>query len=200
MSGSDPASSPALEDRLSRRRLAAVLFADMVGYSREIEQDEKLNSLQAAKSVELFQSLIGDYGGDVANVSGDGILAIFNSAEQAVRFAVQVQSEFRDQAVWSSGRPIQFRIGINLGEVSEGLGNFQDHCVNVAARLQQIAEPGSIVISAIVREAVRERSGMVLRSLGRPDLKNIEESIELFAVGPAELAAAPAVAADRPPV
>ncbi len=176
------------------------MFADMVGYSRQIEQDERLNSLQAAKSVELFKSLIGDYGGEVANVAGDGILALFNSAEQAVRFAVQVQSEFRDQAVWSNGRPIQFRIGINLGEVTEGSGNVQGHCVNVAARLQQIAEPGSIVISGIVREAVRERSGMALRSLGRPDHKNNEESIELFAVGPAELEPAPAVAADRPPV
>jgi TolB-like protein/Flp pilus assembly protein TadD len=172
------------------------MFADMVGYSRQIEQDERLNSLQAAKSVELFKSLIGDYGGDVANVAGDGILAIFNSAEQAVRFAVQVQSEFRDQAVWSNGRPIQFRIGINLGEVTEGSGNVQGHCVNVAARLQQVAEPGSIVISAIVREAVRERSGITLRSLGRPDLKNIEDSIEAFAVSPMQ-GDAPAIAAEE---
>jgi adenylate cyclase len=113
---------------------------------------------------------------------------------------VQVQSEFRDQAVWSNGRPIQFRIGINLGEVSEASGNVQGHCVNVAARLQQIAEPGSIVISAMVREAVRERSGIALRSLGRPDLKNIEESIEVFAVTPTQVDASARAAEERPTV
>ena len=190
-----PASLPATKDGAPRRRLAAVMFADMVGYSRQIEQDESSNSLQAARSIDLFKSLIGDYGGEVANVAGDGILAVFNSAEQAVRFAVQVQSEFRDQAVWSNGKPIQFRIGINLGEVTEGSGNIQGHCVNVAARLQQIADPGSIVISAIVREAMRERSGIALRSLGRPELKNIEGAIEVFAVS-AMQADAPAVHAE----
>ena len=102
-------------------------------------------------------------------------------------FAVQVQSDFRNQAVWSNGRPIQFRIGINLGEVTQGVENIQGHCVNVAARLQQFAEPRSIVISSAVRDAVRERSGMSLRSLGRPALKNIEDPIEVFSVSQIEV-------------
>lgn len=185
-----PNSTPS---RPLRRRLAAVMFADMVGYSRQIEQDESRNSLQAERSVELFRSLVGDYGGGVANVAGDGILAIFDSAEEAVRFAVQVQSEFRDQAVWGDGRPIQFRIAVNLGEVIERVGNLHGHCVNVAARLQQIAEPGAIVITSAVRDAVRERSGMSFRSIGRPALKNIEDSIEVFVVGSGEPEAAVAL-------
>jgi adenylate cyclase len=119
------------------------MFADMVGYSRRMEQDEEHNSTQAARSVELFKSLIGDYNGQVANVAGDGVLALFDSAEQALRFAVQVQTEFRDQAVWGDGEPIQFRIGLNLGEVIDQQGIVQGHCVNVAARLETLAEPGA---------------------------------------------------------
>jgi TolB-like protein/class 3 adenylate cyclase len=183
-------------ERPLRRRLAAVMFADMVGYSRQIEQDETRNSVQAERSVQLFRSLVGDYGGQVANVAGDGILAIFDSAEEAVRFAVQVQSDFRDQAVWGDGQPIQFRIGINVGEVAANQDNIHGHCVNVAARLQQIAEPGTIVISSAVHEAVRERSGISVRSLGRPALKNIQDSIEVFAIGSA--AAEPPLMAPQP--
>lgn len=167
-----------------RRRLAAVMFADMVGYSRQIEQDERRNSEQAERSVGLFRSLVGDYGGMVANVAGDGILAIFDSAEEALRFAVQVLSDFRDEAVWGDGKPIEFRIGINLGEVTEAEGNVHGHCVNVAARLQQIAKPGSVVVTSAVRDAVRERPGISLRSIGRPTLKNIDNPIEAFVVAP----------------
>lgn len=178
---SDDATSRTRRPR--RTRLAAVMFADMVGYSRQIERDESRNSVQVEKSINLFRSIVGDYGGRVSNIAGDGILALFDSAEEAVRFAVQVQSDFRDQAVWGDGQPIQFRIGINLGEVPEEAENLHGHCVNVAARLQQIADPGDVVISAAVRDAVRERSGISLRSLGRPVLKNIEDSIEVFSVG-----------------
>jgi TolB-like protein/class 3 adenylate cyclase len=177
-----PENPPGPDRRSRRTRLAAVMFADMVGYSREIERDEGLNALQAERSINLFRSLIGDYGGRVANVAGDGILALFDSAGDALRFAMQVQSDFRDQAVWGDGTSIQFRIGINLGEITEDAESLHGHCVNVAARLQQIADPGDIVVSAAVRDAVRERSGMSLTSLGRPALKNIEDVIEVFSV------------------
>src|SRR5579864_8777725 len=140
--GSDkPPASPA-----RRQRLAAVMFADMVGYSQRMEQDEGRSSAQATRSVELFKSLIGDYGGQVKNVAGDGILALFDSAEKALRFALQMQSEFRDQSVWGEGEPIQFRIGLSLGEVIEEHGNIQGHCINVASRIQQIADPDSILV------------------------------------------------------
>jgi len=175
------------------------MFADMVGYSREIERDEGLNALQAERSINLFRSLVGDYGGRVANLSGDGILALFDSAGEALRFAMQVQSDFRDQAVWGDGRPIQFRIGINLGEVTEETENIHGHCVNVAARLQQIAAPGDIVVSAAVHDAVRERSGMSLTSLGRPALKNIDDPIEVFSVRVRQLRPETTVAETRIP-
>jgi adenylate cyclase len=163
------------------------MFADMVGYSRRIEQDEDRSSAQATRSVELFKSLIGDYGGQVKNVAGDGILALFDSAEKALRFALQMRSEFRDQSVWGDGEPIQFRIGLSLGEVIEEHGNVQGHCVNVAARLQQIADPDNIIVTGAIRDAVRDQSGMSLVPLGRPALKNLSESIEVFAVAQAKI-------------
>jgi adenylate cyclase len=164
------------------RRLAAVMFADMVGYSTRMEQDELRNSGLAARSVELFKSLIGDYGGEVANVAGDGILALFDSAEQALRFAMQIQREFRDQAVWIDGAPIQFRIGLNLGEIIVSDGNVQGHSVNIAARLQTMADPGGIYVTAAVRAAVQDFSGLALRPLGYQSLKNISQPVEVFAI------------------
>src|ERR1700733_4971519 len=132
----------------SRPKLAAVMFADMGEYSKHLEQDEASNSVQAARAIELFKALIGDYGGHVANVAGDGILALFDTADGALRFAIQIQTEFRDQSVWDDGNPIQFRIGLNLGEVTPDATNFHVHSVNVAARVQALAEPNSIFVTA----------------------------------------------------
>jgi TolB-like protein/class 3 adenylate cyclase len=171
------------------------MFADLVGYSTRVEQDELRNSDLAQKSVELFRSLIGDYGGEVANVAGDGILALFDSAEQSLRFAIQMRTEFRDQAVWGDGDPILFRIGLNVGEVVVTQGNVHGHCVNVAARLQGIAEPGAIVMTAAFRAAVRNDAGLAVQALGARALKNISEQIEVFAVGQLAAAEAPIVAA-----
>src|SRR5262249_57355405 len=103
--------------------------------------------------------------------------ALFDTAEQSLRFAMQMQNEFRDQVVWSDGEPVQFRIGLNLGEVIVNDGIVQGHCVNVAARLQAMAEPGGIVVTAAVCDAVRDHSGISLRPLGRQALKNISEAI-----------------------
>jgi class 3 adenylate cyclase len=158
------------------------MFADMVDCSRRMEQDETQNAEQAARAIELFKSLIGDYGGQVANVAGDGILALFDSAGQALSFGLQIQSEFRDQAVWVGGEPIEFRIGLNLGEVMVDKGYVQGHCVNVAARLQAMAERGGILVTEGIRAALRDTSEVPLRSLGPQTLKNISGSIEVFAV------------------
>ena len=145
---------------------------------------------KADRSIQLFKGLIGDYGGRIANVAGDGILALFDSADRALRFAIQIQREFRDQSVWGDGEPIQFRIALNLGEVIDREANMHGHCINVAARLQAMAEPDTILVTAAFRSAVRELPGTSLRSLGQSRLKNISETIEVFAV---EQSASPAI-------
>jgi adenylate cyclase len=179
-------------------KLAAIMFADMVNYSKHIEQDEATNANNAARSIDLFKALIGDYAGQVVNIAGDGILALFDSADQALRFAIQIQTEFRDQSVWGDGDPIQFRIGLNLGQVRANATNFHGHSVNVAARVQALAEPDSIFVTAAIRDSVSDLPGVTLRSLGQPRLKNISEQIEIFVVEKS-LATSTGVAAPRRP-
>jgi len=158
------------------------MIADMVGFSRRMEQDEAGSTGRAARSIQLFRGLIGDYGGHVANIAGDGILALFDSAEKALRFAIQIQTEFRDQSVWGDGEPIEFRIGLNIGEVTLRESIAYGHCINVAARLQTIAEPSGILVTGAFRSAVGDAPGTTLRSLGQPRLRNISEPIEVFEV------------------
>jgi adenylate cyclase len=180
MESREPRASPVPTDQRSQR--AVVMFADMVDYTRHIEQDEVDSADRAARSIELFKALIGDYGGRIATVAGDGILAVFDNADRALRFAIQIQSEFRDQSVWSDGDPIQFRIALNLGEVRVHQAHIYGHCINVAARLQAIAEPSNILMTGAFRAAVHDTPGLSLRSLGQPYLKNISEPVEVYSV------------------
>ena len=166
----------------SRRQLTAVMMADIVGYSRMLEADEHRNAEHASRSMELFKALIGTYGGQIASIAGDGVLALFDSAEAALSFGTLIQSEFREQAVWEGGAPIEMRIGVNLGEVNRESAVIQAHCVNVAARIQTLAQPGSMVITAVVRHTVRGMQDFAFTSIGTPALKNIAEPIEVFAV------------------
>ena len=165
-----------------RRRLTAILMADMVGYSGMIERDEFKNSDHATRSIDLFKSLIGLYGGRVVQIAGDGILALFESSEDAIRFAIQVQSEFREQARWEDGEPIEFRISTNLGEVPGGDEVIHAHCVNVAARIQAFADPGTTVVTAGVRRAIGNVREVSFRSLGSFALKGLDEVVEIYAV------------------
>ena len=162
------------------RELAAVLMADMVGFSRRLEEDELNNSRQTTRSINLFRSLIGDYGGAVANISGDGVLALFDTADKAAVFATQAMSEFRNQSVWSNGEPIEFRIGLNYGEIVRNETNVLGHCVNVAARLQAIAAPGTLLAAKPFQAALRDFHQVTLRSIGPKKLKNISEEVEIF--------------------
>ena len=179
----EPVDTKGSSDRPAQpTRLAAIMFADMVNYAKHIERDEAANARNAERSIELFKAVIGDYGGHVANIAGDGILALFDNPDKALKFAIQIQKEFRDQSVWEDGDPIQFRIGLNLGKVPTGATNIFGHSVNVAARVQALAEPSSIFVTGAFRQAVKSAAGVTLRSLGHPGLKHISEAIEVFVV------------------
>ena len=168
-----------------RRQLSAILFADVHGYSRLMAKNEDRTYQRVTQAVRLIRSLIGDYGGHVQHVAGDGVLALFESPAQALQFAVAIQREFRNEAVWQGDgdEPIAFRIGINLGEVLlGGEANVQGHSVNVAARIQALAQPGGICVTEAVQRAVRDTLGIAMRKLGPQSLKNITEPIEVFAI------------------
>jgi adenylate cyclase len=203
MESRKPPESPPPTSQRSQR--AVVMFADMVDYSRHIEQDEVDSADRAARSIELFKALIGDYGGHIANVAGDGILAVFENADRALRFAIQIQSEFRDQSAWSDGDPIQFRIALNLGDVRVHQAHMYGHCINVAARLQAIAEPSNILLTGAFRAAVRDTPGLSLRALGQPYLKNISEPVDVYSVeqtdkGPVRVGVYPRPAPQAEPI
>ena len=165
------------------RQVAAILFADVHGYSRLMSRNEERTYHRVTQALKLIRSLIGDYGGRVEHVAGDGVLALFESAAQALQFAVAIQREFRNDAVWNADdEPITFRIGINLGEVFLGGETIQGHSVNVAARIQALARPGGICITNAVERAVRDALELEIRPLGLRSLKNIGEPVEVFAI------------------
>jgi TolB-like protein/class 3 adenylate cyclase len=167
-----------------RRDLSAILFADVHGYAKLMDRNEERTYERVARAIRLIRSLIGDYGGRVMNVAGDGVLALFETAPQALKFAVAIQQEFRNDAVWNADdEPVAFRIGINLGDVLvDDEANVQGRSVNVAARIQAMAQPGGICVSEAVRRAVHDSLGIPIRSLGPQVLKNIAEPIEIFAI------------------
>ncbi len=189
--------TPPTEEEV-RQRLSAILFADVFNYSGAMERDQVGTHRRVMRRVNHFKSLIPDYEGRIFGVEGDAVKAAFDSAFQAVRFAVDLQREFRNDAVWNRDpdEPI-FRIGINLGEVIVESDSFYGHDVNVAERLQAIAPPGGICISEAVHRVVRGKLPIRIASIGRPPLKNIAGPIEAYTIE-LEGATAPAALAPRP--
>ncbi len=184
------------------RRLAAIFAADVAGYSRLIGADEEgtLARLKAHRR-ELIDPTIAEHQGRIVKTTGDGVLAEFASPVKAVRCAIDVQHGMagRNAGVPEAQR-IEFRIGINLGDVIvEDDGDIYGDGVNVAARLENIAEPGAVYISRMVRDFVDGTPELVLEDLGERELKNIARPVQVFRIAPpgraprAPQAAAPAV-------
>jgi len=173
------------------RRLSAILAADVVGYSRLMSADEA-GTLTALKEVRtgFVDGKIAEHQGRVVKLTGDGILAEFPSVVNAVACAVELQRGIRERnADVPQARRIQFRIGVNLGDVIvEGADIYGDG-VNVAARLEGVAKPGGIAISHSVRDQVGNRLDLVFEDTGEQKLKNIERPIRVYNVSVEQVAA-----------
>jgi adenylate cyclase len=166
------------------RRLAAILSIDVVGYSRLMERDEAttLAALKAHRD-ELIGPHAALHGGTTIKLMGDGALMEFTSAVDAVRFAVAVQLAMRGRnAGLAEGQRITFRIGINVGDVIAEDGDIHGDGVNLAARLEALAEPGGICIHRSVRDQVRDKLPLDFEDLGEVEVKNIERSFRAFHV------------------
>jgi len=167
------------------RRLAAVLAADMVGYSRLMEVDER-GTLARFKThrIELIDPAIAKNRGRIIKTTGDGILVEFHSVADAVLCATEIQRRMaRRNADVAPARWIKFRIGINLGDVIVEDDDIFGDGVNVAARLQALAEPGGICVSGAVRDQVGHRlDNLEFEDLGDQSVKNITRPIRVFAV------------------
>jgi adenylate cyclase len=178
---SDPHGKPP-----DRRKLIAVVYADMVGYSRLIGLDDvgTLERLRALRS-SLIDPAIAECGGRVVNTGGDSLLIVFDSVEGAVRCAAKVQQQVpAHDGDQSPDRTIQFRVGINVGDVIPDGTDIHGDVVNVAARLQAECPPGGICVSRAVREHVQDRLDLVFEELGALNLKNIARPIEAFVLRP----------------
>jgi adenylate cyclase len=178
-----------------QRRLAAILAADAVGYSRLIGADEE-GTLAALKAhrLELIDPKVERHHGRIVKTTGDGALIEFASVVDAVRCAIDVQ---RGMAERNTGVPsderIEFRIGINVGDIVIDGDDILGDGVNIAARLEGLAEPGGVLVSRAVRDQVRDRLDLVLEDLGEHELKNIARPVRVYRVrASVESKAAPA--------
>jgi adenylate cyclase len=173
-----------MEEANVDRRLAAVLAADVVGYSRLMEVDEA-GTLVRLKTVrlELIDPAISKCKGRIIKTTGDGMLVEFQSVTEALRCAVDFQERMaRRNRDMPASRTLLYRIGINLGDVIVESDDIFGDGVNVAARLEAMAEPGGICVSAAVRDQVGDRLGVAYEDLGDRQLKNISRPVHVFKV------------------
>ncbi len=164
------------------RRLAAILAADVVGYSRLIRADEEgtLARLKALRD-EIIDPKIAEHNGRIVKLMGDGMLVEFASVVDAVRAATEVQRSITEHnARWPEEKRIVFRIGINMGDVVIDGDDIQGDGVNMAARLEGLAEAGGICISGSVHDQVRDRLDLAFEDMGEREVKNIVRPIRVW--------------------
>ena len=164
------------------RRLAAIMVTDVVGYSRLIRADEE-GTLAALKSLraDLIYPKIDEHHGRVVKLMGDGMLAEFASVTDALRAAAETQrAVFNFNADLPEDKRIEFRVGINLGDVVIDGDDIQGDGVNVAARLEVMAEPGGICVSDVVYQSTKGKTGLTFDDLGEQRLKNIDTPIRVW--------------------
>ena len=178
------------------RRLAAILAADVAGYSRLMGADEE-GTLAALKAIrrELTDPKIKEHRGRIVKTTGDGLLLEFASVVDAVRCAVEVQREMAERnADVPPDRRLELRMGINLGDIiKDGRDIFGDG-VNVAARLEALAEPGGICVSRVVRDQVRDKLDFAFEDMGEQQVKNIARPVRVYSVSIANEATSPPTA------
>src|SRR5690348_13482324 len=198
------------EERVERR-LAAILAADVAGYSRLMGADEE-GTLAALKAIrrELLDPKVKEHRGRIVKTTGDGVLVEFASVIDAVRCAVEVQREMAERNIdVPVGRRIEFRIGINVGDIIIDDDDIYGDGVNIAARLEALADPGGICVSRVVRDQVRDKLDFTFDDKGEQQVKNIARPVRVYVIRPGERApqnlaaepgAAPAVLPEKPSI
>lgn len=186
-----------MKERLPRK-LVAVLYADVAGYSRLTGEDEDATHRTLSEYLDLISESVKSQNGHVMHYAGDAVLARFDAVFDAVSCAVAIQNELnsRNSRVPEASR-VQFRTGVNLGDVIEDRGDIYGDGVNVAARLESLSEPGGICISESVRTALGNRLKLEYEFLGEQSVKNIAEPVGAYRVmlesGQTDVASSPSV-------
>ena len=182
------------------RRLAAILAADIAGYSALMGADEArtVRDLKSHQAVVL--PMVGEFGGRIIDTAGDGILAEFPSVVNAVKCAVAIQSKMAERNTGiEPERRMQFRVGINIGDVVFDEARIYGDGINVAARLEGIAEPGGICISRKVYEEIDGKLDIAWEDAGEQNLKNIARPVRVYRSNVAKVAPGPSLP-DKPSI
>lgn len=171
-----------MDERLPRK-LAAILYADVAGYSRLTGEDEDSTHRILRDYLDLVASIIDSHHGRVMHYAGDAVLAQFTAVLDALSSSVAIQNELRTRnEALPDGRKVRFRIGVNSGDVIEDRGDIYGDGVNVAARLEALAEPGGICISDAVRTAIGSKLPYQYIFIGEHSVKNIKEPVRAYRV------------------
>src|SRR4029077_18418586 len=170
------------------RRLTAILAADVAGYSRHTERNDEASTATLSVHRAMVDESIAAHKGHIFTRAGDGVVAELPSVVEALRCAIEIQNEIgvRNASVPETER-MQFRIGVNLGDVISEDNNYYGTGVNVAARLEQRAEPGGICISQTVYDQVRKIVEVPFQDIGERRLKNIAEPVRVYRILPSPL-------------
>ncbi len=189
-----------MADERVQRRLAAILAADMVGYSRLMGADEEGTiARQKSHRAELIDPQFASHGGRIVKTTGDGLLVEFGSVVDAVKCAVAIQKAMTErEADVSEERRIQYRVGINLGDIVIDGDDILGDGVNIAARLEGLAEPGGICVSAKVFEEIGNKLDVAYEDLGPQEVKNIATPVRAYRVTLDQALTVP-IAAEPPP-
>jgi class 3 adenylate cyclase len=175
-----PISEPPL-----RRKIAAILAADVAGYSRLVAEAEEDTLRELAAAREIFDGLVARGGGRIFNTAGDSVMCEFDSAVEAVRVAVEIQAELAGRNTHvPANRRLEFRMGMTIGDVVERGGDLLGDGVNIASRLEGLAPPGGICVSRNVHEAVANKISVGFRDLGERRVKNIPGAVQAFVIDP----------------
>jgi len=182
------------------RKLTAILAADVAGYSRLMQGDDRATVAALEASRAVFREHIEALEGRIVDMAGDSVLAVFDSPTEAVRAAFDIQSVLAERnAALPEERRMRFRIGVNLGEViSKADGTVYGDGVNIAARLESIAEPGGVTISGTVFDQVKNRLDLSFDFIGEQEVKNIAERVRAYRLS-GEGRQAPAMPSTRRP-
>jgi class 3 adenylate cyclase len=168
---------------LMKRKIAAIFAADIAGYSRLVAEDEEETLRRLASYRQVTDDFIARYGGRIFNTAGDAVLAEFPSAVEAVRCAIDIQESLRTRNMaYPPSRQMSFRIGITIGDVVERDGDLLGDGVNIAARLEGLADVGGICVSRAVHEQVANKLSVQFADIGEQEVKNIPTPVHAYMV------------------
>jgi len=166
-----------------KRKITAILAADIAEYSRLIAEDEEETLTRLESYRRVFDDFVTRAGGRIFNTSGDGVMCEFPSAVEGTRCAIDIQESLRTRNLaYPQSRQMHFRIGVSIGDVVERDGDLLGDGVNVAARLQTLAEPGGICVSRNVQEAVASKISVPFRDLGEREVKNLPHPVHAYRI------------------